>query len=524
LSKLIRLENNPIDRLGWRSGRCLAEDREDSKPAPKEIMMRLHWWVLFVLGGAAIPATLALADEPRRPNLVLIVADDLGWADLGCYGNRFNETPNLDRLALQGMRFTDFYASGAVCSPTRASIMSGQYQARFGLTAHIPGHWKPFERLAEPPTALAMPREIVTVAETLRDAGYATAHFGKWHLGGKGFSPKDQGFQRAIELGGHTIPGPRQEPPSKSPKRLAEYLADKSIEFIEQNRERPFFLEICHCAVHIPLDTTPGLQTKYEKKPKVEGYSCHPLYAGLLEEMDRSVGRVMEALDRLGLAQNTLVVFTSDNGGLEREVGGWPGTCNRPLRNEKGSLYEGGIRVPMIVRWPGTTAPGSICGEPAISVDFYPTLVEAAGASLPKEQAADGLSLLPLLKDPSARLPREAIYWHYPHYHHSRPSGAIRAGDWKLIEFFDSGETELYHLAGDLGESKNLAAEQPGQARRLQAMLQAWRHEVNAQMPQPNPAYNPQRVDEWWNRRTVEPTEPPGYDAPGELPARGAAK
>ncbi len=474
-----------------------------------------HCRAILTIGLAILLMVSRLAQAAEdRPNIVLIVADDLGWADVGCYGNRFNETPAIDRLARQGMRFTDFYASGAVCSPTRAGIMSGQYQARFGLTAHIPGHWRPFERLAEPPTALQMPLEVTTIAETLRNAGYATAHFGKWHLGGKGFGPKEQGFETAIELGGHTVPGRWQVPPTKTPKRLAEYLADKSIEFIETHRERPFFLEICHFAVHIPLDTTAELQKKYEAKPKVAGYSCHPLYAGLLEELDTSVGRVVEALDRLGLAENTLVVFTSDNGGLEREAGGWPGTCNRPLRNEKGSLYEGGIRVPTIVRWPGRVPGGSTCREPAISVDFYPTLVEAAGATMPKEQAADGKSLLTVLGNPSANLAREALYWHYPHYHHSRPSGAVRAGDWKLIEFFDTGERELYHLSDDLSESTNLAAEKPDQVARLAGLLRAWRHEMNAQMPQANPAYDPKRAGEWWSRRTVQPTEAPGYYAP----------
>ncbi len=465
--------------------------------------------LLVWLAGLCSPLQAA---EPRRdkPNIIMILADDLGWADLGCYGNKFNETPQLDRLASQGMRFTQAYAAGAVCSPTRAALMSGQYQARFGLTAHIPGHWKPFEKLAEPPTALQMPLEIVTGAERLREAGYATGYFGKWHLGGKGFGPKEQGFDVAFEFNGHTVPPARQEPPGKEPKRAAEYLGDRAIAFLEQHRDKPFFVQLSYFAVHIPLDTTPELRKKYEAKPKVESYSCHPLYAGLLEEMDTSVGRLLAALDRLGLADNTLVIFTSDNGGLEREVGGWPGTLNRPLRNEKGSLYEGGIRVPLLIRWPGVTKAGSVCEAPVHSADFYPTFLEITKLTAPKDQVMDGVSLAPVLRDASARLGRDALYWHYPHYHHSRPSGAIRLGDWKAIEFFDTGEVELYNLKNNISESKNLAAEMPDKAKELHNRLRKWRQDVNAQMPQRNPAYDPNRVEEWWSRARMERTDAPG--------------
>jgi uncharacterized sulfatase len=459
-------------------------------------------------------AMLPLAAADRTPNIVFILADDLGWADLGCYGNRFNETPNIDRLATQGVRFTDYYAAAPVCSPTRASIISGQYPARFGLTAHIPGHWKPFEKLAEPPCALSLPRRLATIPGRLREAGYTTAHFGKWHLGGKDSSPKDHGFDIAFEYVGHTVPGPRQDPPGRTPKRLAEYITDKGIEFMEANRDRPFFLELNHFAVHIPLSTTPELLKKYEAKPKVAGYSCLPLYAGLVEELDRSVGRVVAALDRLGLANHTLLVFTSDNGGLEREVGGWPGTSNRPLRSEKGSLHEGGIRVPLIVRWPGVTQGGAVHRGPAISVDFFPTFLEAAGLKPAKGQILDGVSLAPLLRDSSARLNREALYWHYPHYHHSRPSGALRAADWKLIEFFDTRAVELYDLANDPGEAKDLAGQMPDKALALQTLLKRWRHEVSAQMPQANPAYDPKRADEWWSRSKIAPTDAPGTYKP----------
>ena len=389
--------------------------------------------------------------------------------------------------------------------------MSGQYPARFGLTAHIPGHWKPFEKLAEPPCALSLPTNLVSIARVLRNAGYATASFGKWHLDWRGQgTPEEHGFQTAFEFIGHNIPGARQDPPSKTPKRAMEYLTDRAVEFLDHNRDKPMFLYLCPSAVHIPLNTTAELEKKYQSKPKTKDYSCNPLYAGLLEEMDQGVGRVMAALERLGLAENTLVIFTSDNGGLEREVGGWPGTSNRPLRNEKGSLYEGGIRVPLIVRWPGMTKTAAVTETVAISVDFYPTLLEAAKTKPGKSQLLDGASLVAALRSPNTPRKREAIYWHYPHYYHSRPSGALRWGDWKAIEFFDTGEVELYNLEQDLSESKNLAAEMPDRTESMREKLQRWRQQVSAQMPQPNPAYDPKRVDEWWNRGTVARTEAPG--------------
>ena len=449
-------------------------------------------------------------DFPKKPNIVFILADDLGWADLGCYGNKFNETPRIDFLAKQGMRFTNFYAAAPVCSPTRASILAGQYPARFGLTAHIPGHWRPFEKLVEPPIAQALPLEVVTIAETLKDAGYATGHFGKWHLGGKGFGPKEQGFDESFEWQSHTVPAARQQPPGAAPKRMAEYITDRAVAFIEANKSRPFYVQIHHFAVHIPLDTTPELRQKYEAKPKVEGYSCHPLYAGLLEEMDAGVGRVLDALGRLGLSENTIVIFTSDNGGLEREVGGWPGTLNKPLRDEKGTLYEGGLRVPTIIRWPGVTPAGGVQVEPAMSIDFYPTIVEACGARFPTQPVLDGISLKPMCRETNVKSSRSALYWHYPHYHHSRPSGAVRAGDWKAIEFFDTGEIELYDLKNDLSEAHNLAKTNPAKARELHGMLKKWRQDVNAQMPQANPAYDPKRANEWWSRATLKPVEAPG--------------
>lgn len=498
-----KLRMNPADRL------------TSDKPSAIASVFRLSFfWRMAATVVLTLAATAASpAAPPARPNVVFIMADDLGWADLGCYGNRFNETPHLDRLAKQGVRFTNFYAAAPVCSPTRAAILSGQYPARLGLTAHIPGHWRPFEKLAEPPAVLELPLEIVTIAESLKYHGYATAHFGKWHLGGKGFGPKEQGFNVALEFTGHSIPGPRQEPPGTAPRRAADYLAEKAIDFMRAQQDRPFFVQVHPFAVHIPLDTTPALQKKYEAKSKVAGYSCHPTYAGLLEELDTSVGKIMQALDELRLTDKTLIVFTSDNGGLERESGGWPGTSNRPLRNEKGSLYEGGIRIPTIVRWPNVTRANVVSPGPAISVDFFPTIVEATGAQAPPQQTLDGVSLLSRLREPQAAVHR-TLFWHYPHYHHNRPASAIRRGTWKGIEFFDTGAFELYQLGDDLGESRDVAANNSDKVLTLRRALNHWRQEVAAQLPRRNPAYDPKRASEWWSRGKVEPTEAPGTYRP----------
>ncbi len=482
---------------------------------PKKILavtiFRHFLWTFLLTGWVALSAAgpIQAGEKANRPNILFILVDDLGWADLGCYGNRFNETPNIDKLAANGMRFTHYYTAGAVCSPTRASIMSGQYQARFGLTAHIPGHWRPFAKLAEPPCALNMPLSIRTIAEALGNAGYTTAHFGKWHLGGGGHMPKDQGFHESIVTSGrHEYPKFRTSPPMKIEKgtRLTDFLTDQAITFMQKHRDQPFFIHLSHYAVHIPLDTTPELQKKYEAKPKVKNYPCNPTYAGLLEEVDRSVGRLVAALEELDLADNTLIFFTSDNGGLIMRYDGSEIVCsNFPLRSEKGSLYEGGVRVPLIVSWPGVTKAGSLCEETTISVDFYQTFLQLAGAKAQKDQVLDGVSLVPLLKSPTAHLERQALYWHYPHYHHSRPSSSIRMGDWKAIEFFDTGKVELYNLKKDLSQKKNLATNFPEKVAQLQEMLRQWRDEVNAQMPRLNPAFNPKREGEWWSRRTVTP-------------------
>lgn len=424
--------------------------------------------------------------------MILILADDLGWADLGCYGNTFNETPNLDRLALEGMRFTQFYA-GPVCSPTRCNLQSGQDQARFGITQHIPGHKRPFAKLSDPTVPLQMPLEVETFAECVGKAGYATGYFGKWHLGGAGFGPEHQGWQTAEEIKGNTQPAAAKGGP---PQRTTDVLAAKAADFIQAHKDRPFLLQVSHAAVHIPLSTTPELKAKYAQKPPMPGYPGNVEYAGLLEELDQSVGRIVEAVEKAGIADNTLILFLSDNGGLEHEQSGRVVTSNKPLRGEKGTLYEGGIRVPAIARWTGKVPAGSQRDTPLISMDVYPTLVELAGATMPKSQPCDGISLAAVLRDPASTLARDTLHWHLPHYHHSTPASAIQKGDWKLIEFFEEGALELYDLKKDVGEQTNLAAREPARAKELQAALAAWRQQISARMPVPNPKHDPARVSE----------------------------
>ena len=456
-------------------------------------------------------AIAAAAHAATQPNIILILADDLGWADLACYGNTFNETPNIDRLAREGVRFTQFYA-GPVCSPTRASIQSGQNQARLGITVHIPGHWRPFAKMVEPPVALNLPLEIETFAERLGPTGYKTGYFGKWHLGDAGFGPAEQGWQTAIETQGNVVP-PRVAPGGR---RNAEFLTENAIEFLEANQVGAVLLEVSQSAVHIPLSTTPELLKKYQAKKPMPNYPSRPDYAGLLEELDNSVGKIVATVDRLGLGANTLIVFVSDNGGLHREQGGTITTSNLPLNGEKGTLYEGGIRVPCIARWPGVIAGGKTTTTIGGTIDFYPTFLGLAKAAAPKNQVLDGVDLMPALRDSNATLQRDALYWHLPHYHHSTPATAMRQGDWKLIEFLETGALELYNLRDDLGEKTNLATKFPDRAKAMQAALKAWRKEVQAQMPQRNPAYDPAREGEFWSRKTVAPTRAPGSEGDGE--------
>jgi uncharacterized sulfatase len=486
--------------------------------------------VIFLVSLLLTPlVTLPAAEAPqsaRRPNIVFILADDLGWADLPVYGNRFNEAPNLTRLAAGGMRFTDAYAAAPVCSPTRASIMAGQYPARVGIIDFIPGHWRPYEKVTVPSNRTQyLPAEIVTMAEALQTAGYATALFGKWHLGDqREHHPSKQGFDVANVGSGYF--NVQFNPPRKdsAAKISAERLADFGIDFIERNKARPFFLFLAPWEVHVQFDAEQARIDKFLKKPAVADYPCHAVYAAMIEQLDHSVGRVLAKLDALGLRDNTLVVFFSDNGGQisnDRYPGvedaklpllvpskrslyrGHPldylATANTPLRGEKGTLYEGGIREPLIMSWPGRIKPGSVCATPVTSVDFYPTFLELAGAAKPAGQVLDGQSLLPVVLNGAAD-PERALYWHYPVYHHDVPAAAVRKGPWKLLENLAAGNITLYHLPTDLGETTDLAGVFPAQARELHALLKRWQADVRAEFPRPNPAFDAQRRFEWGAR------------------------
>jgi arylsulfatase A len=478
----------------------------------------LRLWSVTLFSLIWLLALTPSAVSAARPNIILIFIDDLGWNDIGCYGNSFVDTPRIDRLAAEGIRFTDFYAAGTVCSPTRCAVQSGQNQARIGITDFISGHWRPFERVITPRPTMALPLDIVTIAESMKAADYATGYIGKWHLGnGPAYQPQHQGYDFAAVIGGPHLPGqfrvqgkPNLKP--KSDQYRTDFEADLSIQFIKENKDRPFFLMLSPYAVHIPLGAMSHKVAKYRSKAKDTGRELpHPVYAAMIEHCDDMVGRIVDTVESEGLTQKTMIVFTSDNGGLYRRYDYTPEaddtvTDLSPLRGEKGNLYEGGVRVPLIVKFPPMTKAGSISAEPTISYDFYPTFVRLAGGSLPANQSIDGQDLSPLLKDPNAKLDREAIHWHYPHYHHGRPASSIRARNWKLIEYLDqSGDVELYHLGDDISETMNLAKTQPAKAASLKRQLGVWRQQVIATMPIPNPSYDPNRAREWWSTRTGKP-------------------
>jgi len=478
--------------------------------------------LLAETAGAAVGATIMQGCRTARggaapgaapPNVVFILADDLGWADLGCYGNGFIETPHIDRLAAHGMRFTQAYAA-PVCSPTRSSIMTGQYTARTGIYDFIPGHWRPYAKLVPPPNRLALPLEATTLAEALKPGGYVSSSIGKWHLG---HSPLDQGFVRPPRgnRGMDALPrafAKRVEDFAKAnPGKRVGPLTKQAVQFIAANRERPFLCFLSHHAVHIVCEARDDLIKKYQEKAKRQKTPIYPVYAAMCEAMDESVGLVLETLEHLGLADNTVVVFVSDNGGLDRiYTGKGPYiTTNAPLRGFKGQLYEGGIRVPLIVRRPGVTTAGSTCRWPVISNDFLPTLLEMAGIRKRPDQPIDGVSLVPLLRGRD-RLPRDTLYWYYPTYHHSTPAVAVREGDWKLLHFLEDDRLELYNLKDDIGETKNLAETMPQKAKALKDKLHRWRRELGAPLPEPNPNHDPKRAAEWgknprWEARRKAP-------------------
>ena len=508
----------------------LAYLQEAAKRYMEPLKIILHRLLILALFAGLLSCSGPDKKTPL-PNVVFLLADDLGWADLGCYGSTFHETPHLDRLAAESMRFTSAYAACPVCSPTRASIMTGLYPARIGLTDWIAGRQSyspglPCDMLLSRPFAQEMKLEECTLAEALKEAGYHTFFAGKWHLGGdSAYWPEHQGFEinkggwgAGSPQGGYFSPyeNPRLESGPEG-ENLTDRLTDEAIAFLESCEDGPFLLYLSFYAVHTPLQGKPELVAKYENKISTLGLvpgdmettdrewiryapargrfverirQGHPVYASMIETLDSNVGRLMQKLDELGLERNTIVVFMSDNGGLATAEGS--PTSNLPLRAGKGWLYEGGIREPMFIKWPGSGSEGTLSDVPVISTDFYPTILDMAHLELKPEQHRDGISLVPLLTGKGTP-ERRPLFWHYPHYSNQggKPGAAVRLGDYKLIEFFDPGKVELYNLAADPGEMTDLAETMPEKKEELLQMLHDWQDETGAQGMDPNPAYDP---------------------------------
>ena len=418
-----------------------------------------------------------------KPNILFILADDLGWSDVGCYGSPWKNTPALDKLAAEGVRFTGACVAQPICSASRAALMTGRAPARLHLTDFIPGRRvMPSQRMLIPLMRQELPLEEETLPELLKKNGYATAIFGKWHLGGQGFGPEQQGFD-------HYFAGNANTTPSATEGGKGEYeLTAKACEWMEQQKDQPFFCYLAHNTPHIPLGAKKELEEKYRKAG-----AANPTYAAMMESLDDTVRIALEKVDALGLREKTIVIFMSDNGGLNIVEGvNTPSTPNKPLRGGKGGLYEGGLRVPFIVRWPRRVPANKVENTPVIGTDLVPTLL-AATHTAPSAQPCDGVSLLPLLT--AGKKPDRAnLFWHYPHYSNQRgfPGGAMRQGDWKLIESFDDGHVELYNLAEDPSETENLALSHPGRVADMLSALRSWRTGVGAQtMRGPNPDYDP---------------------------------
>jgi arylsulfatase A len=492
----------------------------------RSVLISLAILIPFFLGPMGGPAQNVHAfqknaPQKTKPNVILINVDDLGWIDLSCYGSRFYETPNIDRLASRGVRFTNAYAACAVCSPTRAAILTGLYPARLGLTdwihhldreAHIAigtrknptiyvGNEK--RKLLCPPNPYWMDLEELTIAEVLKSAGYVTCHIGKWHLGHSDWYPDKQGFD--INIGGCEIGQPptyfdpyyqnprRSSIPTLPPRKQGEYLTDRegdeAVRFIRKNKDQKFFLHLCHYAVHTPLEAKKETINKYETKEKTG--QDNAIYAAMIESVDLVLGRIIETLDELNLGDKTLVLFTSDNGGLKGHS-----TDNSPLRSGKGYPYEGGIRVPLIVYWTGVDEPGTTNETPVSSIDFFPTICDVTGVMSPKNRTIDGESLVPILKQDESLeqteiIERGALYWHFPHYRGPDvvPYSIVRKGNWKLIKRYEGKTFELFNLKDDLEEHHDLASQMPEKVRELNFMLSDWLTDTGAKLPRKNPNY-----------------------------------
>ncbi len=450
-------------------------------------------------------------DLSKITNIVFVMVDDMGVHQLACYGNSFYETPNLNRLASQGMIFTNSYGTGPVCSPSRASVMTGKYPARLHLTNFIPGSVPGNPKLLTPKWRKFLSQEETTIGNAFQDSGYVTGHFGKWHLAkdynhrpGRLLDPESQGFEYVA-----TSVKPKPDADPLADAHRTGKITDWAIAFMEAQKDNRFLCFIEYNTIHRPEIEHPDLIAKYVAKADADDDKNRPVLGAMVETLDRNMGRLLKTLHDLGLAENTLVLFTSDHGM-------WGDTHSlKPLRGAKADLYEGGIRVPLIIRWPGRVDNGTVCHTLVCGNDFLPTLLEAIGAKT-NDPAVDGVSLLPLLQQ-SGPISRDALYWHYPHYHHQgiAPCGAIREGDFKLIEWFDKsiiegpesdGALELFDLVNDIGEQQNLFEKKKELGWRLYLKLKAWRRSVGAQEMTVNPDYAP--------GKGVEKAEPPKADKP----------
>ncbi|MGD1978153.1 MAG: sulfatase [Akkermansiaceae bacterium] len=520
-------------------------------------MNRRKQSLLKIIGSLLIWAGTNAAHAAPK-NVVIFLVDDLGWADLGCYGSTFYDTPNIDALAARGVRFTDAYATCHVCSPSRASILTGRYPARIGLTDWIPGRREfDFQKLINAPNLQALPLREITLAEALKRRGYATGHYGKWHLGEAEAGPLRQGFDVQVPqdwfkgwpASGYHAPFELKGLSPKNEAYLTDNLTTEAIKFIEENPEKPFFLYLSHFAVHDPIQGRADLVNKYEKrrmklepsrkpfiletnpdrkvalsqkdleqreksKPfsgfkvlpdrtvKVKQRQDNARFAAMVEGVDESLGRIVSTLEKLKLREDTIIILTSDNGGMSGANFGNPkrvisdakldsaySTSNLPLRGAKGWLYEGGIRVPLIIDWPGKGRKGMVSRAPVIGTDLYPTVLEMLDLPAMPKQHPDGQSLAKAVSEghpPESR----ALYWHFPHYSNhgmQSPCGAIRLGRFKLIEYFENGTVQLFDLESDPGEQVDLSSTKRELTKDLLEKLHRWRTSVNATMPAPKP-------------------------------------
>ncbi len=494
---------------------------------PRNWFLRMAGLMALIIG---LPKFLYSNNSDKPLNFVFVMADDLGWTGLSCYADDLHETPNIDRLADQGILFTNAYASATISSPTRASLLTGKSPAQLHYTTWREDGREPYmaadeNKLIAPQTIYDLPIEEVTYADVLNDDGYYTVHVGKWHVGGEGFFPEAHGFD--LNIGGSQWGAPDTYwAPFRGDENFGDFryipgidvglldddvyltdlYTDKAIYAIENahGADKPFFINLWYYTPHTPIEGKEEYIEKFRKKAESSEERMRHTnyeYAAMVKSLDENVGRIMERLDDLGIADHTVVVVYSDNGGRIGPYEEWEMTADHyPLRSGKGALYEGGIRVPLIIRWPGVTTAGSVSDVPVTSYDFYPTFLEMANLTGDPEHNAhvEGVSMVPVLQDPSVTLDRENLFWHYPHYYFypvaTTPVSAMRSNDWKLLFYYEDSKLELYNLEEDIGEQNNLADVYPEKTRELFDLLREWRDEVNAQLPRLNPKYVP---EEW---------------------------